>query len=137
MAKASQLSQLKSALNSAGLRGQPPQSKKRKRTGRAEDTEREKKAKAARLEDIRRKLNPFDEKATKLKHDVLGRKLKGVVGKPAKSKQTGIEQVHLLISGYEKRLRRNSARKRYSTSMRAGITQAASSIVALEKMTPR
>ncbi|EIN11075.1 Nop14-like protein [Punctularia strigosozonata HHB-11173 SS5] len=92
MAKGSQLAQLKSALNSAGIRGQPPPSKKRKRTARAEDTEREKKAKAARLEEIHRKLNPFDEKVTKLKHDVLGRKLKGIAGKPAKSKQAGIEQ---------------------------------------------
>jgi hypothetical protein len=41
------------------------------------------------------KLNAFDTKVTKLKHHVGGRKLKGVVGKPAQSKQHGIEQVRL------------------------------------------
>ncbi|KAG8747065.1 nucleolar complex protein 14 [Ceratobasidium sp. 414] len=91
MGKASQLSQLKSALNSAGLSRQSrPGAKKRKRGG--DGTASEKAKKAAKLEAIQRRLNPFDDKVTRLKHDVGGRKLKGVVGRPGASKQAGLEQ---------------------------------------------
>lgn len=89
MAKGSQLTQLKAALSSAGIIGDK-QSKKRKRTA---PVEKDKEKRAAKLEEIHRRLNPFDLKVTKLKHDVGGRKLAGVTGKPAKSKQAGIEQV--------------------------------------------
>ncbi|RDB19974.1 Serine/threonine-protein kinase atr [Hypsizygus marmoreus] len=89
MAKGSQLSQLKSALTQAGVVGKPQQGKKRKRSGSAD---KDKEKKAAKLEEIHKKLNPFDVKVTKLKHDVGGRKIKGVMGKPAQSKQAGIEQ---------------------------------------------
>ncbi|ESK89370.1 nucleolar protein 14 [Moniliophthora roreri MCA 2997] len=88
MAKGSQLAQLKSALSQAGVVGNN-HSKKRKR---AAPTEKDKEKRAAKLDEIQRKLNPFDTKVTKLKHDVGGRKLKGVTGKPAKSKMAGIEQ---------------------------------------------
>jgi nucleolar protein 14 len=91
MAKGSQLVQLKSALSQAGVIGQKPNGKKRKRT--AAPLEKDKQKAAAKLEEIHRKLNPFDEKVTKLKHNVGGRKLKGVTGKPARSKQAGLEQV--------------------------------------------
>ena len=92
MGKASQLSQLKSALSSAGLsRQSQPGLKKRKRGG--DGTASEKAKKAAKLEAIQRRLNPFDDKVTRLKHDVGGRKLKGVVGRPGASKQAGLEQV--------------------------------------------
>lgn len=91
MVKGSQLSQLKSALNSAGITGQPQKNgKKRKRTT-SHDQDKDKKA--AKLNEIHQKLNPFDTKVTKLKHDVGGRNLKGIAGKPAQSKQAGIEQV--------------------------------------------
>lgn len=90
MAKGSQLSQLKSALSNAGVTGNQQNGKKRKR-GAA--VEKDKDKKAAKIEEIHRRLNPFDVKVTKLKHDVGGRKLKGVVGRPAQSKQAGIEQV--------------------------------------------
>ncbi|TEB37087.1 Nop14-like protein [Coprinellus micaceus] len=90
MAKGSQLVQLKSALSQAGVIGQKPNGKKRKRT--AAPLEKDKQKAAAKLEEIHRKLNPFDEKVTKLKHNVGGRKLKGVTGKPARSKQAGLEQ---------------------------------------------
>jgi nucleolar protein 14 len=89
MAKGSQLSQLKSALSQAGVTG-PPNSKKRKR---AAPTEKDKEKKAAKLDAIQKRLNPFDVKVTKLKHDVGGRRLKGITGRPAQSKQAGIEQV--------------------------------------------
>ena len=91
MVKGSQLSQLKAALSQAGIRGNPQQGKKRKRY--AVPTEKDKAKKAAKLDEIHRKLNPFDVKVTKLKHDVAGRKIKGVVGKPAQSRMVGIEQV--------------------------------------------
>ncbi|KAF8659134.1 hypothetical protein AX16_001904, partial [Volvariella volvacea WC 439] len=89
MAKGSQLTQLKSALSKAGITGQPQNTKKRKRSA---PPEKDKAKKAAKLEEIHKRLNPFDTKVTKLKHDVGGRKIKGVVGKPAVSKQAGIEQ---------------------------------------------
>jgi nucleolar protein 14 len=91
MAKGSQLSQLKSALNKAGITGGNPKGTKRKRS--TPPSEKDKEKKAAKLAEIHRRLNPFDTKVTKLKHDVGGRNLKGVTGKPAQSKLAGIEQV--------------------------------------------
>lgn len=91
MVKGSQLTQLKSALSQAGLTGKPSSSKKRKRS--AAPLEKEKEKRAARLEEIHRRLNPFDVQVTKLKHDVGGRKIKGTTGKPAQSKQAGIQRV--------------------------------------------
>ncbi|KAF5371229.1 hypothetical protein D9758_004151 [Tetrapyrgos nigripes] len=90
MGKGSQLSQLKSSLSQAGITGNGSNSKKRKRTAPQEKKDKEKRT--AKLEEIHRKLNPFDTKVTKLKHDVGGRKLKGVTGKPAQSKMAGVEQ---------------------------------------------
>ncbi|KIK29147.1 hypothetical protein PISMIDRAFT_672561 [Pisolithus microcarpus 441] len=69
MAKGSQLSQLKASLSQAN------------------DSSRKNKKKTS-----HRKLNPFDLKVTKPKHDVGGRKVKGVLGRPTQSRQTGIEQ---------------------------------------------
>ncbi|KAL0070159.1 nucleolar complex protein 14 [Marasmius tenuissimus] len=89
MAKGSQLAQLKSALSQAGISGNDSKSRKRKRSA---PTEKDKEKRATKLDEIHRRLNPFDEKVTKLKHDVGGRKLKGVTGKPAQSKMAGIEQ---------------------------------------------
>ncbi|KAI5893598.1 Nop14-like protein [Schizophyllum commune H4-8] len=102
MAKGSQLSQLKSALSQAGITGKPQNNNKRKRSGST--SERDKEKKAAKLQEIHQKLNPFDVKVTKLKHDVGGRKLKGVTGKPAQSRQAGIEQrKKTLLKEYEER----------------------------------
>ncbi|KAJ6560265.1 nucleolar protein 14 [Mycena capillaripes] len=89
MAKGSQLSQLKSALSQAGVTGNQQNGKKRKRPG---SQEKDKEKRAAKLDEIHKKLNPFDTKVTKLKHEVGGRKVKGVTGKPSQSKQTGLEQ---------------------------------------------
>lgn len=91
MPKGSQLSQLKSALSHAGITSQSePNGKKRKRAG---SLDQDKDKKAAKLNEIHQKLNPFDVKVTKLKHNVGGRKLKGITGRPAQSKQAGIEHV--------------------------------------------
>lgn len=97
MAKGSQLSQLKSALSQAGFVKQQQNGKKRKRTPL---DEKEKEKKAAKLRDIQQKMNPFDVKVTKLKHDVGGRKIAGTMGRPAQSKQAGIEQVHAVLKSY-------------------------------------
>lgn len=94
MPKGSQLSQLKSALNQAGLNNKPNSGKKRKRP---ESNEYTKDKKAKKLQAIHEKLNPFDVKVTKLKHDIPGRKLKGVTGRPQESRQAGIEQVRYHI----------------------------------------
>ncbi|KAI6135128.1 Nop14-like protein [Pisolithus thermaeus] len=90
MAKGSQLSQLKAALSQAGVHEFSRKNKKKKTSSHT--TERDKITKAAKLREIQQKLNPFDVKVTKLKHDVGGRKIKGVMGRPAQSKQAGIQQ---------------------------------------------
>ncbi|KAH0840168.1 Nop14-like family-domain-containing protein [Lanmaoa asiatica] len=87
MGKGSQLSQLKSALSQAGVNRS--NGKKKKSTPL---TEHAKVKKAARLREIQQKLNPFDVKVTRLKHDVGGRKIKGTMGRPAQSKQAGMQQ---------------------------------------------
>lgn len=98
MAKGSQLSQLKSALHDAGVTG-TPQGTKRKRSNSVSGNDKAKRDN--KIADIQRKLNPFDTKVTKLKHDVGGRKLKGVTGKPAQSKAAGLEQVGCIMIGIE------------------------------------
>ena len=55
--------------------------------------EKDKEKKAVKLKEIHQKMNPFDIKVTKVKHDVGGRKIIGTVGRPAQSKQAGMEQV--------------------------------------------
>lgn len=89
--------QLKSALSQAGVTGQKSDGKKRKRAG-TQEQDRDKKA--AKLNEIHQKLNPFDVKVTKLKHNIGGRKLKGITGRPAQSKQAGLEQVWLYYSRF-------------------------------------
>ncbi|WWC90039.1 uncharacterized protein L201_004969 [Kwoniella dendrophila CBS 6074] len=88
----SQLSQLKAALSSAGLNNKNYSKKEKKayKKGGARETDRAKKL--DKLEEIRRNLNKFDERETKVKHDVGGRNLKGVTGRPSASKQAGLEQ---------------------------------------------
>ncbi|KAF9651692.1 Nop14-like protein [Thelephora ganbajun] len=88
MPKGSQLSQLKSALSHAGVT-KPQQGSKRKRS-KKEDVDKERRA--AKLREIQQKMNLFDVQVTKVKHGVGGRKIKGAVGRPAQSKQAGIQQ---------------------------------------------
>ena len=89
MAKGSQLSQLKSALSQAGVTKHQP-GNKRKRS-KNEDVDKERRT--AKLREIQQKMNPFDVQVAKVKHDVGGRKVKGSVGRPAQSRQAGIQQV--------------------------------------------
>ncbi|KAJ7688697.1 nucleolar protein 14 [Mycena rosella] len=101
MAKGSQLSQLKSALSHAGVTGNQQNGKKRKRVN---SQEKDKEKRAAKLDEIHKKLNPFDTKVTKLKHEVGGRKVKGLTGKPSQSKQAGLEQrKRTLLVEYEEK----------------------------------
>ncbi|KAF7432764.1 nucleolar complex protein 14 [Pleurotus ostreatus] len=102
MAKGSQLSQLKAALSQAGLTGNHTNGKKRTRA--ISDKEKDRAKKAAKLQEIQQKLNPFDVKVTKVKHDVGGRKIRGVSGRPAQSKQAGLEQrKRTLLKEYEEK----------------------------------
>ncbi|CAO1634742.1 unnamed protein product [Sympodiomycopsis kandeliae] len=92
----SQLSQLKSSVRSAGVddrRQQSNAAKKRKR-GNAGNERDEAAARREALAKISgdRRFNPFDEKVTKQKHEVLGQKVKGAVGRPALAKQGGVAQ---------------------------------------------
>ncbi|KIJ69877.1 hypothetical protein HYDPIDRAFT_23036 [Hydnomerulius pinastri MD-312] len=89
MAKGSQLSQLKSALSQAGINKHSQKGQKRKPSS---SVDHDKVKKAAKLREIQHKLNPFDVKVTKLKHDVGGRRIKGTTGRPAQSKQAGLQQ---------------------------------------------
>jgi nucleolar protein 14 len=93
----SQLKQLKAAISSSGINQKPSNSKKRKRGAHSEGDavleHREKRTE--KLKAIHEKFNPFDIKVEKLKHDVGGRKVKGVMGKPSLSKQAGLEQVSI------------------------------------------
>jgi hypothetical protein len=108
MAKGSQLSQLKSALSQAGITRQEAPNKKRKRTDPS-----------AKLQAIHERLNPFDIKVTKLKHDVGGRKIRGVTGRPAKSKQTGLDQVrHIRMACWRSTKARGSAKANSSQGVR-------------------
>jgi nucleolar protein 14 len=88
----SQLAQLKAALSTAGLNRKSVSKNDRKgKKGRSTEVERAKKV--TKLNEIHSRFNKFDERETKVKHDVGGRKLKGVTGRPTASKQAGIEQV--------------------------------------------
>ena len=95
MGKGSQLTQLKTALAQSGLTGRPPARKRKRSSASVHDAVLEKERRTRKLEEIGKsvKLNPFDIKVTKLKHEVGGRKVKGVTGRPSASKQAGLEKV--------------------------------------------
>lgn len=88
----SQLSQLKQKLHSSGVTDRRQLSKKSRSRKGGQD---EKDAAATRLNKINAivaGLNPFDQKVTKPKHEVLGRKIKGAVGRPGAAKASGLAQ---------------------------------------------
>jgi nucleolar protein 14 len=93
---ASQLSQLKAAITNSGLNKKNISKKDKQAFKKGGSREVDRQKTLAKLEDIRKGLNKFDERETKLKHDVGGRNLKGVTGKPSASKQAGLDQVSLL-----------------------------------------
>ncbi|CAK9782291.1 Nop14-like protein [Cutaneotrichosporon oleaginosum] len=96
----SQLAQLKAALSTSGL-NRKTQSKKSKKSGGkkggAQDVDRAKKM--AKLDEIRARFNKFDERETRTKHDVGGRNLKGVTGRPTAARSAGLEQRRQTLLG--------------------------------------
>lgn len=106
----SQLAQLKRQVKDSGINDRRQESaaaKKRKRGAQAseQDTAAARRAALARIKDDRR-FNPFDEKVTKQKHEVLGRKVKGAVGRPGLAKQGGLAQrAATLLPEYQNRNR--------------------------------
>jgi nucleolar protein 14 len=96
----SQLAQLKAALSSSGL-NRKSQSKKSKKSGGkkggAQDVDRAKKM--VKLDEIRARFNKFDERETRTKHDVGGRNLKGVTGRPTAARSAGLEQRRQTLLG--------------------------------------
>ncbi|PWN44710.1 Nop14-like protein [Ceraceosorus guamensis] len=99
MAKGSQLKQLKARLSSDGIkdkRQNSAASRKRKSSSTSAGAV-QKAAEEARRGALARirsdaTFNPFEERITKPKHEVLGRHLKGVTGRPGVSKSTALDQ---------------------------------------------
>jgi nucleolar protein 14 len=95
----SQLSQLKSALQGAGLSRQS-QGKKGKKNSKAGLTNKDREKKQQKLDEIRSNLNKFDVREQKTKNPVVGHGVKkvakGVVGTPSLSRQRGLEMVSSL-----------------------------------------
>lgn len=94
MAK-SALYRLKSSLKEAGAIGPNSRaslSKKDRKKGRPTAAS-AKNDLNKKLAHIKEAMNPFEMKVTKQKYDILGRKTKGVDGKPTLSKQVGEENV--------------------------------------------
>lgn len=98
----SQLAQLKSRLRSEGIsdRRQMKASAKKRKHGQAGVERDEAQARRDRLEAISSssQFNPFEEKITKPKNVVLGRKIRGATGKPGEAKMGGLQdrRAHLL-----------------------------------------
>lgn len=94
MAK-SALYRLKSSLKEAGAIGPNSRaslSKKDRKKGRPTAAS-AKNDLNKKLAHIKEAMNPFEMKVTRQKYDILGRKTKGVDGKPTLSKQVGEENV--------------------------------------------
>ncbi|CAG8528317.1 11595_t:CDS:10, partial [Ambispora leptoticha] len=88
----STLKRLKSSLKEAGLIGPGSRktvSKKNRKKGNVSDAV--KNLTEKRLEILKNRVNPFEIKVAREKHAVLGRKVKGVQGRPGLKKQIGNE----------------------------------------------
>ncbi len=97
MAK-SALYRLKSSLKEAGAIGPNSRaslSKKDRKKGRPTAAS-AKNDLSKKLAHIQESMNPFEMKVTRQKYDILGRKTKGIEGKPTLSKQVGEENVTCL-----------------------------------------
>lgn len=88
----SQLSQLKAKLHSSGVTDRRQASKKSRQRHGGQDEKDAAANRRKKISSIVGTLNPFDEKVTKPKHDVLGRKIKGAVGRPGAAKASGLAQ---------------------------------------------
>ncbi|KAG5513499.1 hypothetical protein PMAC_000931 [Pneumocystis sp. 'macacae'] len=81
----SQLKQLKTALKEAGIPTSNRRTKKKKNRKNLID-------RTSILENIRSQFNHYEKKINRVKHDVGGRKLRGIEGRPMKSYQAGEEK---------------------------------------------
>ncbi|KAI9266971.1 nucleolar protein 14 [Sporodiniella umbellata] len=113
----SALKRLKKSLTSAGVVGQQAKAsrskKDRKKGMPTERLDLDKK-----LNHIRGEFNPFEKKVQKEKFEILGRKMKGSVGKPTLSKQVGEEnrKKTLLVEMKNKHRRGGVIDKRFGES---------------------
>src|SRR5271154_5144163 len=88
----SALNRLKTTLKDVGLIGPKSRSnisKKQKIHPKYGNTEYKSKLNSL----MKNQINPFELKVNKVKHDVIGKKIKGVQGKPGLKRQIGIEKV--------------------------------------------
>lgn len=92
----SALKRLKTSLQSAGVVGQQSKaSRSKKDRKKGKPSEVGKVDHSAKLAVIRGEFNPYEMKTTRTKFDVVGRKIKGVSGKPTLSKQVGEDNVSI------------------------------------------
>jgi nucleolar protein 14 len=90
----SALKRLKKSLQTAGVVGQDSKaSRSKKDRKRGNPSEVGKNDADKKLSLIQGEFNPFEQKTQKQKFEILGRKMKGVTGKPTLSKQIGEENV--------------------------------------------
>ena len=87
----SALKRLKASLKDVGLVGRSNISKKKKTKVNPRDVNVEYKSKLNSL--IKNQINPFELKVNKVKHNVLGKEIKGIQGKPGLKRQIGIDKV--------------------------------------------
>lgn len=85
----STLRHLKSGLKNLGIIGKPKISKKK----HAKIAAGEKDDRANRLKSLNQQANPFELKINRKKHDVLGKKDRGLMGKPGLSRKAGLDNV--------------------------------------------
>lgn len=87
----SQLAQLRSGLRDAGITNNKP------KKGKKDDSDNRvalyrKEQRRKRLDALMGSLNAFDERTSRNKNDVLGRKVKGTTGRPGATKSHAIQQ---------------------------------------------
>lgn len=86
--RSSALKRLNATLKDVGLVGPKSRSASKKRTHPRDGN-----ANISKLNSLApNQINPFELKVNKVKHDVLGKKIKGVQGKPGLKRQIGIEK---------------------------------------------
>ncbi|RUS33770.1 Nop14-like family-domain-containing protein, partial [Jimgerdemannia flammicorona] len=94
--KASALKRLKSSLKAAGAIGpgsRASTSKKDRKKGKPNDAANRNDV-ARKLDAIKHQMNPFEMKTTHTKFDILGRRVKGSVGRPTLTKQVGDDNMN-------------------------------------------
>ena len=91
----STLKLLKSNLKSLGLINAKAKARRRQAP-----TKTDKEQRVEKLNQLKEQVNPFELKINRQKHDVLGRKVKGAIGKPGASRKRGYENVRVIFIFY-------------------------------------